>query len=67
MVPTRFVDRGPPEVPCSNCRVVLMIKLASDDDDDDFAQSLKRVKTNSQVMDTLHCQSRTKVKVVKWC
>ena len=25
------------------------------------------IKTNSQVMDTLHCQSRTKVKVVKWC
>ena len=24
-------------------------------------------ETNSQVMDTLHCQSRTKVKVVKWC
>ena len=25
------------------------------------------IETNSQVMDTLHCQSRTKVKVVKWC
>ena len=25
------------------------------------------IMTNSQVMDTLHCQSRTKVKVVKWC
>ena len=23
--------------------------------------------TNSQIRDTLHCQSRTKVKVVKWC
>ena len=23
--------------------------------------------TNSQIRDTLHCQSRTKVKMVKWC
>ena len=29
--------------------------------------SIGHIKTNSQVMDTLHCQSRTKVKVVKWC
>ena len=32
------------------------------------SQTLNNVhKTNSQIRDTLHCQSQTKMKVVKWC
>ena len=52
-------------------RVQLMVRqpsiasyVAKFDSDQDL---VNEGETNSQVMDTLHCQSRTKVKVVKWC
>ena len=52
-------------------RVQLMVRqpsiasyVAKFDSDQDL---VNEGKTNSQVMDTLHCQSRTKVKVVEWC
>ena len=32
-----------------------------------FKEAKKLCMTNSQIRDTFHCQSQTKVKVVKWC